>query len=148
MDANGTPLYKNYFMNLPSFLCETAFIDRIHGIVPGWELPRIEETAVSRTVGFKADFLGEVLHALRHRPGYEAMVGLKSKIDGTSDIRDLKAISRLATTYLKLLFPHQEVTQDEFNEYCLWPAIRLRQRVRDQLSLLDPEYKALNIKVG
>ncbi len=111
MDANGKPLHKNYFMNLPAFLGETAFIDRIHGIVPGWELPRIEETAVSRTVGFKADFLGEVLHALRHRPGYEGTVSLKSQITGTSDIRDLKAISRLATGYLKLLFPHQEVSQ-------------------------------------
>lgn len=148
LDAEGKPRQRNYFLNLPDFLGETAFIDRIHGILPGWELPRIRESAISRTIGFKADFLGEILHALRHRAGYEALVELRSHIEGTDDRRDRTAILRLATGYMKLLFPHQEVSQSDFEAYCLHPAIRLRQLVRDQLALLDPEFRPIRITVG
>ncbi len=61
LDADGHPRFSNLFLNLPDFIRETAFIDRIHGILPGWKLRRIQEEAISNSVGFKADFFGEVL---------------------------------------------------------------------------------------
>lgn len=146
--ADGQPRFSNLFLNLPQFLRETAFIDRIHAIIPGWKLPRIEEPAISANMGFKADFFGEVLHALRHRAGYDEHIAAHSTIEGTKDIRDLTAIRRLATGYLKLLFPDLRVSQTDLVDYCLRPAVALRQSVRDQLAEMDPEYKRLTIKVS
>src|SRR6266545_868494 len=145
LDEYRRPRHANLFAELPQFLSETAFIDRIHGILPGWELPRIEQSFVATGMGFKADSFGDVLHNLRSRAGYEQIVQRYNTIVGTSDRRDIIAISRLATGFCKLLFPHGRVESDDFTAYCLKPAVQLRQRVRDQLSLLDPEYPRLRI---
>jgi ATP-dependent Lon protease len=148
LDADGQPKFSNLFLNLPDFLRETAFIDRIHGILPGWKLPRIQDTAISNHIGFKADFLGEVLHGLRDRAGYTEYVTTYGQILGTKDVRDRNAIERLAAGYLKLLFPDLQLSHDELVEYCLRPAASLRQTVRDQLAELDPEYKRIMIEVA
>ena len=147
LNANGRPRFDNLFLNLPKFLRETAFIDRIHAILPGWELPRIEKPAIAHTIGFKADFFGEVLHGLRHRAGYTEYIAAHGQITGTKDVRDHNAITRLAAGYLKLLFPDMNLSHQEFIDYCLRPAATLRQRVRDQLAVLDPEYPKLIIDV-
>jgi ATP-dependent Lon protease len=146
--ADGNPRFENLFLNLPEFLRETAFIDRIHGILPGWKLPRIEDGSISTQIGFKADFFGDVLHTLRHSAGYEDHIKAYGRITGTNDIRDRNAIIRLATGYLKLLFPDLKVSQDELVEYCLRPAASLRQLVRNQLTIMDPEYKPFFIDVA
>lgn len=147
LDADSHPRLTNLFLNLPGFLRETAFIDRLHGIMPGWELPRIEEQSIAASVGFKADFFGEVLHGLRHRAGYAEHVTTHGQILGTNDVRDRNAIIRLAASYLKLLFPDLRLSHQELVDYCLSPAAALRQSVRDQLATLDPEYRRLTIRV-
>lgn len=147
LDEYKRPRHENLFSELPKFLSETAFIDRVHGILPGWELPRIEQSFIATTMGFKADYFGDVLHHLRSRAGYEEIVQKHNTITGTTDRRDIIAISRLATGFCKLLFPHMQVGSDDFAEYCLRPAVQLRQRVREQLSLLDPEYQQVRIGV-
>lgn len=149
LDEYKRPLHAdNLFSELPKFLQETAFIDRIHGILPGWELPRIEQSFIATSLGFKADYFGDVLHHLRSRAGYEQIVQQQGGIAGTNDRRDIVAITRLATGYCKLLFPHGHMSDADFAEYCLKPAIQLRQRVRDQLAQLDPEYAQVRIRVG
>jgi ATP-dependent Lon protease len=145
LDEYKRPRQENLFIELPKFLSETAFIDRIHGILPGWELPRIEQSFIATTIGFKADYFGDVLHHLRSRAGYEQIFQKYNTIEGTHDRRDIIAISRLASGFCKLLFPHGKVAATDFAEYCLKPAVQLRQRVRDQLTLLDPEYNKLRI---
>jgi ATP-dependent Lon protease len=62
------------------------------------------------------------------------------------DMRDNKAIARIAEGYLKLLFPDLKVTDDEFIEYCVNPAVRMRQQVRDELSKMDQEFKWVSIR--
>jgi hypothetical protein len=148
LPPSGQPRFDNLLLTLPKFLHETAFIDRIHAILPGWELPRIQEPAISNSVGFKADFLGEVLHGLRHRAGYTEHISTHGQILGTQDVRDRNAITRLAAGYLKLLFPDLRLTHSELVEYCLRPAASLRQTVRDQLAIMDPEYKKVYIEVA
>jgi ATP-dependent Lon protease len=145
LDEYKRPRHENLFAELPPFLSETAFIDRIHGILPGWELPRIERSFIATGIGFKADYFGDVLHHLRNRAGFEQIVQHYNTITGTSDQRDLIAITRLAEGFCKLLFPHGQVSQSDFTEYCLKPAVQLRQRVRNQLALLDPEYSKVRI---
>ena len=146
INSQGKPSEPILFYNLPSFLQETAFIDRLHGILPGWELPRFRADMPARGVGFKADFFSEVLHALRERAGYDEYVAAHLEIHGTDDMRDKKAIQKLAAGYLKLLFPNLKVSQEEFQKYCVDPSVLLRQAIRDQLSRLDPEYSVVSIK--
>ena len=145
IDSSGIPSEGIIFRKLPEFLQETAFIDRLHGLVPGWELPRITTKAPARGIGFKADFFAEVLHALRDRGGYSEYVASHMKITGTDDMRDKKAIERIVSAYLKLLFPDLRLTASEFEKYCIEPSIKLRQGIRDQLSRMDPEYKVVSI---
>jgi ATP-dependent Lon protease len=149
MDSNGLPVNsKNLFRELPQILQETAFIDRIHGIIQGWELPRIETSTLSNGMGFKADFIGEIFHALRSRVEFDKFVEDRSNLIGTKDLRDKKAIMKMASGFLKLLYPNLTmVTDSDFIKHCLEPAIALRQRVRDQLNYLDPEFKNYIITV-
>lgn len=148
LDADTRPRFTNLFLNLPTFLQETAFIDRLHGILTGWQLPRIQEHSIAAGVGFKADFFGEVLHGLRHRAGYAEYVTTHGQILGTNDVRDRNAIIRLAAGYLKLFFPDLRLSRKELVEHCLRPAATLRQAVRDQLAAMDPEYQRVLIEVA
>jgi len=61
-------------------------------------------------------------------------------------MRDNKAIARLAEGFLKLLFPDLEVSEEEFIEFCVNPAVRMRQNIRDELAKLDQEYRWVTIK--
>jgi ATP-dependent Lon protease len=72
----------------------------------------------------------------------ETVVHYAPVYSGTKDLRDKKAIMKMASGFLKLLFPNLQSLNDlDYANYCLKPAIELRQRVRDQLNYLDPEYK-------
>lgn len=150
IDSNGLPVNsRNLLGELPGLLQETALIDRIHGILPGWELPRIEVSTLSSGVGFKADYIGEIFHALRSRVEFDKFVEERGHFIGTKDLRDKKAIMKMASGFLKLLFPNLKHVEDkDFIDYCLRPAIELRQRVRDQLHYLDPEYKNYIIDIN
>jgi ATP-dependent Lon protease len=147
LESSGKPRSENLFENLPEFLRETAFIDRLHGILPGWELPKFDSAMIAKGVGFKADFFAEVLHLLRDRAGYLEYIKNNCSIDSDS-IRDKNAICRLSAGLLKLLFPDLNVGQEELYEFCLKPALNLRQRIRSQLALLDPEYKDIMITIN
>lgn len=149
LDENYEPLYneEGILKEIPNFLRDTAFIDRIHGIIPGWEMPRISNNSPSKSLGFKGDFFSEVLHSLRNDVSFTDYVNLNMKLDNCEDIRDTKAIVRLASAFLKILYPNLEVEKSEFIKYCVKPAVSLRQRVRDELNKLDQEYKKVDIKV-
>lgn len=149
LDDKHNPVHidEGIFREIPSFLQETAFIDRLHGILPGWEMPRVSKDTPSRSLGLKGDFFSEVLHRLRGKIHYADYVKLNMSLQGCDDLRDRKAITRLATAYLKLLFPDLKVTDHEFREYCLKPAVELRQRVRDELHKMDAEYARVAIAV-
>jgi len=110
-----------------------------------WELSRISRKSLAKAIGLKADFFGEILHSLRNRTDDAEFIKSHTRISGTDDLRDVRAIERLAAAYLKLLFPNLMPREEGFYEYCLKPAIDLRQRVRDQLSQMDAEYKQFRI---
>jgi ATP-dependent Lon protease len=148
LDADLKPMYEreSIFKEIPNFLQETAFVDRLHGIIPGWEMPRVSKDTPSRNLGFKGDFFSEVLHTMRSEIRYGDYVKTNMRLKGSNDLRDRKAISRLASAYLKLLFPDLNLSEQEFVDYCVIPAIELRQRVRNELNKLDAEYSAVEIK--
>lgn len=150
IDNRGLPVNaNNLFGELPTLLQESALLDRIHGILPGWQLPRMSVDALSKGVGLKADYLGEMFHALRFRIEYDKFVEERHQLIGSKDLRDVRAIMKLATGFLKLLFPDlTTVSEEDFKTHCLQPAVALRQRLRDQLHFLDPgEFKNYEITI-
>jgi len=142
------PLYESngIFKELPSSLQESAFVDRIHGLLEGWFMPRITTNTPSRSIGFKGDFFSEVLHELRSDLRFSDHVSHSMHLPECEDMRDNKAIGRLAEGFLKLLFPDLKVSGEEFIEFCVNPAVRMRQQIRDELAKLDQEYRWVTIK--
>jgi len=149
IDSKGLPINRNnLFGELPKILQESALLDRIHGILPGWNLPRMTTGALSTGIGLKADFLGEIFHFMRTRLEFDRYVEERSYMVGSKDFRDVRAVMRMASGFLKLLFPNIEgVSDSEYVEYCLKPAIELRQRLREQLYYIDPEFKNYEITI-
>ncbi len=148
LGKNRLPLYESdgIFKELPPALQESAFIDRIHGLIEGWYMPRITRDTPSKTLGFKGDFFSEVLHELRVDLQFADYVSQSLHLPQCEDMRDNKAIARLAEGYLKLLFPDLNVTDDQFIEYCVNPAVRMRQQIRDEMAKIDQEFKWVTIK--
>ena len=148
LGPGNLPLYESdgIFKELPPALQESAFIDRLHGLIEGWFMPRISRKTPSRTLGFKGDFFSEVLHDLRTDLTYADYVSQSLHLPQCDDMRDTKAISRLAEGYLKLLFPDLRVSESDFIAFCVNPAVRMRQQIRDELSQIDQEYKWTTIR--
>jgi len=142
LDHNKRPLNEQIglFRVFPNFLRETAFIDRFSGLLPGWDLPRISKDTPSKAIGLKGDIFGEILHSLRSDISYRDYVKTNMELQNCDDMRDSKAVEAGATGLLKILFPDQDPTEEEFYLYCANPALELRQRVRDELCKLDREY--------
>lgn len=142
--ADGQPATEDYFGVLPVEMHETAFLDRLHGFIPGWELPRIQDsdTHLTKYWGLASDYFGEVLHGLRslnHQIAVENKVRLIN-----ADIRDEKAIKKLTSSFIKLFYPNGQMTNEEFEEL-LRLAISYRETICYQLAFRDPEYNFKSI---
>lgn len=144
LDSNGSPRSRNYLGGLPASFQESALFDRFHGFIEGWHLPRIRSESVLRGWTFNAEYFSEILHSLRHASFYESIVLQLINIPPDSDMRDAKAIIKIATAKLKLLFPHvskpSDIDVSDFQRYCLAPAINMRRIIREQIHQIDPEF--------
>jgi len=135
---------------LPQAMRDSAFIDRIHGLIPGWELPKISQSKyhLSKGLGIASDYFAEALHFMRK----ESLTGLVSQHVEFSDnfkIRDEKSIKRIMSGLLKLLFPNKEFDKEDLKKIAEI-ALEYRQRIRDWLHKIDPgEFprEKLSIKV-
>lgn len=146
--SDGFPMNKFILKELPEFLQETAFVDRFHGIIPGWELKRIEnEGLLTDGYALRADYFYEILHHLRRKPEYDDYA--KRHLHCPGDVRDYRAVERISSGLLKLLYPDISLIDlEKFETICVNYAKRLRQIVRDQLALKDSEYKKDIASIG
>lgn len=143
LNPDGKPKRRDYIRYLPKMFHDSALLDRFHGIIPGWEIPRFTTDHAAQGLGIKADVFGEYLHQLRCVSHTEFMYGNHPSLKG--DTRDVKAVSRLASALSKLLLLNPE--HEDYDEYILNPAKSLRQRVRHQLHELDPNEFSSSINV-
>lgn len=143
LDERQEPIAGDRLVDeLPPFLRETAFLDRIKGILPGWKIRKLGPDSFANALGLKADFFGDALIALRHDLSIDQYSVKRIRLSGNRPYkRNLDAIQAIASGMMKILFPHEEVTDYEFERYCLRPAVLLRQLVWDQLYRLDAEYR-------
>jgi len=144
LDENKQPLSKQYFATLHRFFMDTALLDRFHGFIEGWYLPRMREELKINGYGLNVEYFSEILNEMRRISEFETIVHQLLEVPPKADTRDTKAIIRIATAYLKLLFPHvrsvNEMDREDFEEYCLKPAMHMRGIIKHQISLIDQEF--------
>jgi len=138
MGSEGYVPVEDLTYVLPQPMRDSAFIDRIHGLIPGWELPKISQAKyhLSKGYGIASDYFAEALHSMRK----ESLTGLISQHVELSDnfkIRDEKSLKRVTSGLLKLLFPNKEFDREELKRV-VELALEYRQRIRDWLHKVDP----------
>ena len=147
IDLTKDRLPKNtiYFEELPSMFKESALLERFHGLIEGWKLPRVTEDMKLDGYSLNVEYFSEILNLLRVKSSFMTVVDEYLSYPGSSDLRDIKAIKLMCAGYLKILFPNVEkcddITPSDFFTYCFLPAYNKRQIIRHQLSIMDPEYK-------
>ena len=137
--------YKSMFSELPSLFQESALVDRIHGFIKGWDIPKMSDNLKVSGWALNTEYFCTVLHMLRDDASYRAIVDEIVEVSGNAYVRHTEAVKRIATAYLKLLFPNvrsvDDVDRRIFNHYCLRPTVNMRKIIWRQLSILDSEYK-------
>lgn len=129
---------SDLFDELPAQYHDSAFLDRIHFYIPGWEVDIIRGQMFSDGYGFVVDYLAEILRSLRD---HDLSDRYKQYFTLTSEIstRDRTGITKTFSGLLKILYPHGEASEEELREI-LELAIEGRKRVKDQLMRIDPTY--------
>lgn len=152
LDKDMQPLNPSYVKSLPEMFRESATMDRFHGFIEGWKLPRLTKDHIIDGWVLNCEYFSSVLHLLRFSSEYDEMFGELVTVPHGCDLRDKKAVQRMATAYHKLLFPHIrsladlepeqiDVFKQLYDQYCLQPAIYRRQIIRSQCHRIDKEFK-------
>ncbi len=134
--------HSDLFDELPAAYHDSAFLDRLHFYIPGWEVDIIRGEMFSDGYGFVVDYLAEVLRSFRNHDfsdRYQAHFTLCSDIS----TRDREGIHKTFSGLMKILFPHGEVSAEEIEEVLCF-AIEGRKRVKDQLLRMDSTYADVN----
>ena len=145
LNADMRPISNRYFDSLPKHFKESALLDRFHCFIEGWHLPRINKSMIFKGWTINVEYFSEILHTLRTQNQYNLLFDELVTFEKDVDMRDFTAVKRITTAYMKLLFPHwtrkEDVNIDEFETYCLLPAIRRRGIIKEQCHNIDPEFK-------
>ncbi len=133
--------HSDLFDPLPEKFHDSAFLDRIHSYIPGWEVDVIRGEMFSDGYGFVVDYLAEILRSLR---SHDFSDRYKAKFRLSDDIstRDRDGINKTFSGLMKILYPHGEASDAEVEEV-LRSAIEGRKRVKDQLLRIDSTYPAV-----
>ncbi len=153
LGENKQPLDSEFYKVLPVTLRESATLDRFHGFIEGWKLPRLEIGLIHEGWTLDSEYFSSVLHSLRSQGDYSAIFDQIVSYDASTDLRDLKAVKKMATAYAKILFPHvrticqftpdaAERFKEAYDKYCLRPAILKRGIIRKQCHLIDSEFSS------
>lgn len=139
-DHNVPFMLKNsdLFEALPTQFHDSAFIDRLHAYLPGWEIDVIRGEMFTKGYGFIVDYLAEILRHLRQED-FSHLPDQYFKISEKISTRDRDAIYKTMSGLLKLIFPNGGETPEEVEEL-LRLAMESRKRVKDQLTRIDTTY--------
>ena len=146
MDQDGT---TDMFKELPDVFHESALIERFHGIIRGWNIPRMNDDLKICGWALNSEYFCSILHELREDTTYRVVVDKLIEVPEGADTRDTEAIKRIVTAYLKLLFPNvrqpEDISPREFKQYCLRRARNMRALIKSQLGIIDEEYRGKDI---
>lgn len=149
-DLNIPRIVNSYDHDLLVTLPEAfdlAVIDRIYNYIPGWEIPKIDDSAYNNNFGLITDYMSEALHYLFvHDSDYVGVVNSRLKKGDNIEGRDNRALQKTISGFIKLLFPAGQPTDEEFDGIVEY-AIEGRRRVKEQLNKRKPdeEYARINM---
>jgi len=119
------------FAPFPEAMVDSAFFDRIHAYIPGWEIPKMRPEYFTNQYGLIVDYLAEFMREMRKRNFADALDKYFS-LGNNLNQRDVIAVRKTVSGLLKLLYPHGEFGKEEVAR-CLEYALELRRRVKEQL---------------
>lgn len=131
--------HSDLFEQLPKAYYDTAFLDRIHCYIPGWEVEIIRGEMFTDGFGFIVDYLAEILRFLRNKD-YSGKYQEHFRLDDTVATRDRLAIHKTFSGLMKVLFPDGQCTKEETRELLEF-AIEGRRRVKLQLTKMDETFQ-------
>jgi len=139
-DHNVPFMLKNsdLFEALPPQFHDSAFIDRLHAYLPGWEIDVIRSEMFTAGYGFIVDYLAEILRHLRQED-FSNRPDLHFKISEKISTRDRDAVYKTMSGFLKVIFPAGGEAAEDVEEL-LQLALESRKRVKDQLFRIDATY--------
>lgn len=118
----------------PEMGTDTAFLDRMHCYLPGWEIPKFRPEHFTNDYGFISDYLAEFIRELR-KEQYGDAIDHYFRLGKNLNQRDTIAVRRMVDGYLKLVYPDGEFTKEELEEV-LKLSLEMRRRVKEQLKKL------------
>ena len=118
----------------PEMGTDTAFLDRMHCYIPGWEVPKFRPEHFTDDYGFITDYLAEFLRELR-KEQYSDALDKYFRLGKNLNQRDTIAVRKMVGGLIKLLYPDGEYTKDQLEEI-LKLALEMRRRVKEQLKKL------------
>ncbi|MBF9317343.1 BREX system Lon protease-like protein BrxL [Mycobacteroides chelonae] len=127
--------HSDLFDELPESYHDSAYLDRLHFYIPGWEVDTIRGEMFSDGYGFVVDYIAEVLKSMRdadYSDRYQQHFTLGSDIS----TRDRDGIHKTVSGLMKILYPHGEATSEEIEEVLRF-AVEGRKRVKDQILRID-----------
>lgn len=111
--------------------CDTAFLDRIHCYLPGWEMIKFAPKHFTSSFGFSTDYFSEILKSLR-RVTYTDSIEKFYSLGAHLKQRDTKPVKKIVSGLIKLLHPDGNYTKNDIKEYLEF-ALEMRRRVKEQL---------------
>lgn len=118
----------------PEMGTDTAFLDRIHCYLPGWEIPKFRPEHFTNDYGFISDYLAEFIRELR-KEQYGDALDHYFRLGKNLNQRDTIAVRRMVDGYLKLMYPDGVFDKSELEEV-LQISLEMRRRVKEQLKKL------------
>lgn len=118
----------------PEMGTDTAFLDRMHCYLPGWEVPKFRPEHFTNDYGFITDYLAEFIRELR-KEQYGDALDRYFRLGNNLNQRDTIAVRKMIDGYLKLLYPDGEFSKDDLEEI-VKISLEMRRRVKEQLKKL------------
>ena len=134
---------SHLFTPLPPEMQNLALIDRFHFYLPGWEILKLLPKFFSKHYGFVVDYFAEVLRELR-KFNFTASLNKFFRLGDHLNQRDVKAVRKTVSGYLKLMHPDGIFKKEELEEYLIL-ALEMRRRIKEQLKKMGGiEYWKVN----
>ena len=134
--------HSNLFDALPKEYYDTAFLDRVHCYLAGWEVQKLRNEMFTDGYGFIVDYLAGVMKELRKEDRMNDY-NKYFELSDTITTRDKTSIAKTFSGLVKIIFPHGEFTEDEAKSMLEF-AIENRRRVKDQLRKMDETFERVD----
>ena len=136
--------HDHLFIDLPDNYQDSAFLDRIHFYISGWEVNIIRNEMFTSSYGFIVDYLAQILKMLRFQD-YSDLYRKHFELDTTLSTRDKDGINKTVSGLIKIIFPHKEAAKDEIEELLAF-AVEGRKRIKTEIQKMDSTFDNVHFR--